>query len=104
MSKKIKYTNEPMKMGERVADFLPPPSKLVKRENTVKATLELKISSSEFGKEAARQAKLLRNRPEEKEALAFIEAAWNKSLTRRTIKKKPGGKQLRIRKPKRKHP
>jgi len=30
----------------------------------------------EFAKEAARQAKLLRGRPEEKEALDFIEAAF----------------------------
>ncbi len=30
----------------------------------------------EFAKEAERQAKLLRGRPEEKEALAFIEAAF----------------------------
>jgi hypothetical protein len=30
----------------------------------------------EFAREAERQAKLLRGRPEEKEALAFIEAAF----------------------------
>jgi hypothetical protein len=30
----------------------------------------------EFAKEAARQARLLRGRPEEEEALAFIEAAF----------------------------
>jgi hypothetical protein len=30
----------------------------------------------EFAKEAERQAKMLYNRPEEKEALAFIEAAF----------------------------
>lgn len=30
----------------------------------------------EFGQEAARQARLLRGRPEEGEALAFIEAAF----------------------------
>jgi hypothetical protein len=30
----------------------------------------------EFGKEAARQARLLRGRPEEAEALTFIEAAF----------------------------
>jgi hypothetical protein len=31
----------------------------------------------EFAREAERQAKLLRGRPEEKEALAFIEAAFS---------------------------
>ncbi len=33
-------------------------------------------SRPEFAREAERQAKLLRGRPEEKEALAFIEAAF----------------------------
>ncbi len=55
MSKKIKYTDEPMKMGERVADFLPPPSKLVKRENTVKVTLELTEDSVAFFKRHAKR-------------------------------------------------
>jgi len=55
MSKKIRYTNEPMKMGERVADFLPPPSMLVKRENTVKVTLELTEDSVAFFKKHAKR-------------------------------------------------
>lgn len=53
MSKKIKYTDEPLKMGERVKDFLPPPSKLVKRPETVKVTLELTADSLEFFKRQA---------------------------------------------------
>jgi predicted DNA binding CopG/RHH family protein len=44
-------------MGERVKDFLPPPSKLVKRSDTVKVTLELTADSLKFFK---RQAKLNR--------------------------------------------
>jgi hypothetical protein len=32
MSKKTIYTDEPLAMGEQVADFLPPPSELVKRD------------------------------------------------------------------------
>jgi hypothetical protein len=32
MSKQPKYTDEPMEIGERVADFLPPPSQLVIRK------------------------------------------------------------------------
>jgi|APDOM4702015191_1054821.scaffolds.fasta_scaffold524413_1 hypothetical protein len=32
MSKKPTYTDEPMDMGERVSDFLPPPSQLVTRK------------------------------------------------------------------------
>jgi hypothetical protein len=34
-------------------------------------------SRPEFAKEAERQGKLLRRRPEEKEAMAFIEAAFD---------------------------
>ena len=55
MSKKIKYTDEPLRMGERVTDFLPPPSQLVKREKTVKVTLELTETSLAFFKKHAKQ-------------------------------------------------
>lgn len=55
MKKKIKYTDEPMEVGEQVADFLPPPSKLVMREKTAKVTLELTQSSLEFFKRQAKK-------------------------------------------------
>ena len=55
MKKKIKYTDEPMEIGERVPDFLPPPSKLVLREKTAKVTLELTQSSLEFFKRQAKK-------------------------------------------------
>lgn len=54
MSKKIKYTDEPMKMSARVKDFLPPPSQLVKRPETVKVTLELTADSLNFFKQQAK--------------------------------------------------
>jgi predicted DNA binding CopG/RHH family protein len=57
MSRRIKYTDEPIRMGARVKDFLPPPSQLVKRPETVKVTLELTADSLKFFK---RQAKLNR--------------------------------------------
>lgn len=50
MRKKIRYTNERLTMGERVTDFLPPPSALVKREPTTKVTLELTQSSLPFSR------------------------------------------------------
>ncbi len=43
-----------MKTGERVKDFLPPPSKLVRREDTVKVTLELTADSVAFFKQQAK--------------------------------------------------
>jgi predicted DNA binding CopG/RHH family protein len=57
MSRRIKYTDEPIRMGARVKDFLPPPSQLAKRPETVKVTLELTADSLKFFK---RQAKLNR--------------------------------------------
>jgi hypothetical protein len=56
MRKKITYTNERLAMGERVADVLPPPSALVKREPTTKVTLELTRSSLAFFKKQAKRA------------------------------------------------
>ena len=58
MKKKIKYTDEPMEVGEQVADFLPPPSKLVLREKTAKVTLELTQSSLEFFKRQAKRERV----------------------------------------------
>ena len=40
MKKKIRYTDEPLDL-EVVEDFLPPPEKLLRREDTVKVTLSL---------------------------------------------------------------
>jgi predicted DNA binding CopG/RHH family protein len=55
MSKKITYTDEPLQFGDRVRDFLPPPDQLVKRDDTVKITLEITRESLEFFKEKAQQ-------------------------------------------------
>jgi hypothetical protein len=58
MSRKIRYTDERLAMGERVTDFLPPPSALVKREPTTKVTLELTQSSLAFFKKQAKRARV----------------------------------------------
>jgi hypothetical protein len=58
MKRKIKYTDEPMAVGEQVVDFLPPPDKLVLREKTAKVTLELTQSSLEFFKRQAKQERV----------------------------------------------
>ncbi len=56
MSKKINYTDEPMQIGKRVVDFLPPADQLVKRSDTVKITLELTRESLDFFKLQAKQS------------------------------------------------
>ena len=58
MSKRTKYTDEPLRMGARVVDFLPPPSKLVKRETTAKVTLELTERSLQFFRRQAKREKI----------------------------------------------
>jgi predicted DNA binding CopG/RHH family protein len=54
MKNKIKYTEEPMGNLRVVKDFLPPPEKLVLKEDNVKVTISLKKSSIKFFKEHAK--------------------------------------------------
>ena len=53
MSEKTEYGDEPVGEVTRVSDFLPPPSELVPREETVKVTLALSKQSVTFFKEQA---------------------------------------------------
>lgn len=55
MKKKINYTDEPIGTVKVVQDFLPPPDKLVFREDTVKVTMALSRDSVEFFKQEARK-------------------------------------------------
>lgn len=52
MSKRIKYSNEPIK-AEVVRDFLPSPEQLVVGEEGIKVTISLSRRSVDFFKEAA---------------------------------------------------
>jgi hypothetical protein len=54
MKKQIKYTNEPLGRLNVVEDFLPPPGKLVFREDTEKVTIALSKRSVDFFKREAR--------------------------------------------------
>ncbi len=55
MSKKTKYSSEPLGKVAVVEDFLPPPAQLAFREETVKVTITLNKASIEFFKAAAKQ-------------------------------------------------
>jgi predicted DNA binding CopG/RHH family protein len=57
MKSKTKYTEEPMGHLRVVKDFLPPPEKLVFKEDNVKVTISLKKSSINFFKEHAKTQK-----------------------------------------------
>lgn len=52
MSKRIKYSNEPIQ-AEVIRDFLPSPEQLVIAEEGVKVTISLSRRSVDFFKEAA---------------------------------------------------
>ena len=54
MSKRIRYSDEPVEM-EVMEDFLPPPEDLVPKEETVKVTIGLSRSSVAFFKQHARR-------------------------------------------------
>lgn len=56
LNKKIRYTDARLAMGERVTEFLPPPSAFVKCEPTTKVTLELTQSSLAFVKNQGKRA------------------------------------------------
>ena len=53
MSRRIRYTDEPIGALRVVRDFLPPPEELVFREDAVKVTIALSKRSVEFFKAAA---------------------------------------------------
>lgn len=53
MKNRITYTDEPMGELKVVQDFLPPPSKLVFKENAIKVTIALNRSSVDFFKKEA---------------------------------------------------
>ena len=54
MKKRIRYTDEPMGL-EVVKDFLPPPDKLVAKDESVKVTISLSRRSVQFFKKQARK-------------------------------------------------
>ncbi len=58
MKNKINYSDEPLGEVQVVADFLPPPSELVFREDTVKVTIALSRASIEFFKQEATKHKV----------------------------------------------
>jgi len=55
MKKTIRYTDEPMGELKVVKDFLPPPDRLVLKEDNVKITISLSKSSIDFFKEEAKK-------------------------------------------------
>jgi predicted DNA binding CopG/RHH family protein len=55
MKKSIRYIDEPLGDLRVIKDFLPPPSELVYKEDTVKVTLGLSRRSVDFFKKEAKK-------------------------------------------------
>ncbi len=55
MSKKTKYTNEPLGRLRVIDDFLPSPNQLALKDDIVKVTISLKKSSVDFFKDIAKE-------------------------------------------------
>ncbi len=55
MTKKTKYTDEPMGRTKVVADFLPSPEELAFKEERVKITISLSKTSVDFFKKEAKR-------------------------------------------------
>ena len=55
MKNRTRYTDEPVGELKVVKDFLPPPDRLVLKEDHVKVTISLKKSSIDFFKEQAKK-------------------------------------------------
>ena len=58
MSRKPKYGDEPLGRIEVVSDFLPPPDRLVLRDDGVKVTISLSKKSVDFFKRHAARSKV----------------------------------------------
>ncbi len=55
MKSRIRYTDEPLGDIRVIRDFLPPPSELVYKEDTVKVTLGLSRRSVDFFRKEAKK-------------------------------------------------
>ena len=55
MKKKIIYTDEPVKLGKTVKDFLPPPEELALKDKTIRITINLNEESVLYFKGAAKK-------------------------------------------------
>jgi len=56
MKKKINYTDENIKLGKTVKDFLPSPAKLAQKEETARITINLNKASVAFFKDEAKKS------------------------------------------------
>jgi hypothetical protein len=86
MSKKIRYTDEPMGEPRVIPDFLPRPEDLVFKEDGVKVTISLSRRSVEFFKEQARK----HNTQYQRMIRRLLDAYAERHSANRTLNQPPG--------------
>ncbi len=74
MKEKIRYTDEPMQVGRVLKDFLPPPDKLIFKEDAVKVTLSLSVRTVFFFKTEAEKRGLQYQRMIRRLLDAYVDA------------------------------
>jgi len=74
MKDKVRYTDEPMELGRMVKDFLPPPDKLIFKEDAIKVTITLSARTVYFFKTEAEKRGLQYQRMIRRLLDAYVEA------------------------------
>ena len=74
MKEKIRYTDEPMEVGRILKSFLPPPDKLIFKEDAIKVTITLSARTVSFFKTEAEKRGLQYQRMIRRLLDAYVEA------------------------------
>ena len=82
MKEKIRYTDEPMRVGRVLRDLLPPPESLVPKEDAVKVTISLSARSIHFFKTEAAKGGVQYQRMIRRVLDAYVEAFDNAGTRR----------------------
>ena len=89
MKRTRKYTNEPLGQVEVIDDFLPPPEKLVRKEDGVKVTIALSKRSVDFFKAHAKAA----NVPYQRMIRTLLDGYVEKYADRPVSRREPGSRR-----------
>ena len=82
MKEKIRYTDEPMRVGRVLRELLPPPESLVPKEDAVKVTISLSARSIHFFKTEAAKGGVQYQRMIRRVLDAYVEAFGNAGTCR----------------------
>lgn len=87
MKEKTRYTDEPMEVGRVLANILPPPERLVFKEDSVKVTISLSSKSVRFFKAEATKRGVQYQRMIRRLLDAYVEAFETSGGTQKVARK-----------------